>query len=448
MDGAPRGGGVRVRFMAAPIAPRVAVAKSSILVSPYRLLIRLSLALALGVGFALGAYLIVGFAFGLPLPAATPALMQIHGQAQAFGFVALFIMAVGVQLFPRFHARPLDRPAQVSVGGLLLALGILLRSIAQPLPVDAPGRPGLVVLAAVLELVGIPLAVTAFARVVTHSVQPRPTPLLPLTMGASLLLSLVLNVYASFGLAQGAVLVPTGQNEAVLHLQLWGFASTMILAVSGRVYPKFLLLQPTREYLLPGVLSLWALGSFGVPLSWLAAPSLPELRVLATASQLAGACLFVAALRLYEAPARPSGTPHITNPTRRWARIAYAFMLAAAAANFGIAVAESLGMQATLTQVSAARHALAQGFVLPVIVYMAGRILPGYSGLMTRRPKLLAALIWTLFAGAALRSTSELLGGYAAGWSLFVALGGLLGVAAFTVFAVGLWSATNRAPGA
>jgi hypothetical protein len=413
---------------------------------PYALLVRTSLALALGLGFALGTYLVVGFAFNVPLGGASPALMQVHGHAQTFGFVALFIMAVGVQLFPRFHARPLDRPVQVSVGGLLLALGVILRSIAQPLPPEALGRPGLLVLAALLELVGVLLAVHAFSRVVTRSVQPRPTPLLRLTMGTSLLLSLVLNLVVAFGLAGGSIVVPASMNEAVLHLQLWGFASTMVLAVAGRVYPRFLLLRSTRERLLPVALALWSIGSLGVPLAWLVASERPEFRLIAATAQLAGACLYVAALRLYEAPVRDSGMPHITDPTRRWARIAYAFLLAAAAANVGIALADWLAVQTTLTQLSAARHALAQGFLLPIIVYMAARILPGYSGLMARRPRLLAGLVWTLFVGAAVRATAELVGGYTPGWSAAVGLGGLLGTAVFTVFAIGLWRATADNP--
>src|SRR4051812_48893401 len=65
------------------------------LANPHTLLIRLSLALALAFGFSLGLYLVVGFAFGLPLAASTPALIQLHGQVQALGFVAMFIMAVG-----------------------------------------------------------------------------------------------------------------------------------------------------------------------------------------------------------------------------------------------------------------------------------------------------------------------------------------------------------------
>ena len=49
-------------------------------------------------------------------------------------------------------------------------------------------------------------------------------------------------------------------------------------------------------------------------------------------AQLAGAVLYVVALRLYELPVRESGMPHVTNPTRLWARLAFALMLLAAAA--------------------------------------------------------------------------------------------------------------------
>ena len=106
--------------------------------SPYRLLIRTSLALGVGAGFSLGLYLLLGFAFGWPLSAATPAFMQVHGQIQVFGFLVMFIMAVGVQLFPRFHASRLDRPGQVSGGGLVLATSVVLRAIAQPSPPTFP----------------------------------------------------------------------------------------------------------------------------------------------------------------------------------------------------------------------------------------------------------------------------------------------------------------------
>src|SRR5262245_24493634 len=420
-----------------------------VLANPHSLLILTSLALAVAIGFSLGLYLIVGFAFGLPLSASTPVLTQVHGQVQALGFVALFIMAVGVQLFPHFHLARLDRPRLVSIGGLLLALGLLLRTLTQPLAPSHPARAAGLVCSGMLEVLGIALAVYAFARVIRGSVQPgarREARLLPITMGGSLIGSLALNLYACFELAQGALVVPFAQDEALLHLELWGFASTMILAVAGRVLPRFLLLQPTHERLLVYALPLWAAGSFGVPVAWLMLASAPLSRAAATLAQLLGGIVYVLALRLYDPPLRASGTPRVTDPTRRWARVAFALMLAAAAANFGLAVADAAGFTPAQSALSAARHALAQGFVLPVIVVMAARILPGYSGYMVHRPLLLAGMVWTLLLGAALRFGGEFFGGYGPGWGAVVALGGTLAVVSFCMFAFGLWRRTGRAP--
>lgn len=418
--------------------------------SPYRLLMRTSLALALVLGFSLGVYLIVGLAFGLPLSAATPALMQVHGQAQLFGFVALYIMAVGVQLFPRFHANPLQHPEQVSIGGLLLALGILLRVLGQPLPLDVAMRGPLLIAAALVELVGTLLVVQAFGRVVFGSVQrPRGgfAVVLPATMGSSLLLSLLLNLLVAVDLARGGLVVPAARDEALLHLQLWGFASSMVLAVSGRVYPRFLLLRPSHERLLRWALVAWAIGSLGVPLVWFVLQGDPRLRLPAALLQLAGACGFVLGLRLYEPPLRPSGTPYVTNPTRLWARVAYAFLLFGAAVEVVLAGVEALGGTSTLNQLSAARHAVAQGFLLPIMIYMAARILPGYSGMMLHRPVQLGVLLWALFVGAAVRVGGELIGGYAPGWGALAALGGVVAAVVFVHFAIGLWRSTARAPG-
>jgi hypothetical protein len=115
-----------------PLTRRAGPAGSSWLNSPYRLLIRSSLALGVGAGFSLGLYLLLGFAFRLPLSAGTPALMQVHGHIQVLGLLAMFIMAVGVQLFPRFHATRLERPMHVSAGGLMLAAGVCCEPLRSP----------------------------------------------------------------------------------------------------------------------------------------------------------------------------------------------------------------------------------------------------------------------------------------------------------------------------
>ena len=275
---------------------------AAVLDQPYRLLVRLSLALGLVGGFGLGLYVLLSIAFKFPLPATTPALIQVHGQVQALGFVALFIMAVGVQIIPRFHSSTLDRPRLVSLGGLMLGTGVVLRAFGQPAPPSTP-RSVMLVLGALLALIGVLFAVYAFSRVIRQSVQPGPRgarALLPAILGSSLLLGLVLNGIVAIRLAaDGSSLVPLYLDEALVHMELWGFATTMVLAVAGNIYPRFLMLRPTRERILVPALLLWGIGSLGMPLAWALAGEQPAGRLIPAMAQLAGIMTYLAALRLY-----------------------------------------------------------------------------------------------------------------------------------------------------
>ena len=245
------------------------------------------LALAVGVGFSLGLYLVVGFAFGLPLAPTSPALVEVHGQVQLFGFVGLFIMAVAVQLIPRFHASRMARRT-----GACRWAGFVARSRprADPRPAAAAGRRwGVAPLrshpagaerrsGAGRRAPGSPglRTVDRSGRQASASWDAAAR-----RWAAAWFCNLILNpVACTSELAQGALVVPYAQDEALLHLELWGFASTMVLAVSGRVFPKFLLLQPTREGMARSALALWAVGSFGVPLVWRPQKHFPALRTL------------------------------------------------------------------------------------------------------------------------------------------------------------------------
>src|SRR5581483_3653250 len=202
-------------------------------------------------------------------------------------------------------------------------------------------------------------------------------------------------------------------------------------------------LQPTRRALILPSLILWAIGSLGVPLTWLLVSNSTPLRIIAPSSQLAGAVLYAVALRLYEGRARRSTIPLATDPPRIWLRVAFGFLLVGAAINVLAAGGGELGSSTALVQLSGARHALALGFLLPVIVFMAARVLPVYSASMLAHPRRLELLLWCLFAGAFLRAGGELIGGYGAGWNLAVAAGGTLTVVGFLAFAIPLWQRTS-----
>lgn len=417
-----------------------------LLSDPYPLLLRTSLALALLGGFGLGLAILLSFAFRWPLPGSVGALIQTHGQVQALGFVGLFVMAVATRLMPRLHGAQLVDAELISVGGLTVAAGVILRAVT-PAWSHSPPRDALVALSGLLTLWGIVLALYAFGRTVrggTRRQAMRPL-LLPFTMVSSLLAALMLNLAASIGLASAWDVVPPALNEAILHLELWGFASTMILAIARNTWPNLLLLPPAASGALLPALVFWGIGSLGVPLTWLFAANVPGPRALMMAAQLAGALLYVVGLRLFEPPARASSLPRVTNPARAWARVAFGFLLASAAMNVTATVGElGNGFSATFTSLSAARHALAQGFVLPVIVLMASRILPGYSASMMRHPRVFSGLMWGLFAGALLRAGGEAIGGYTEGWNIVVACGATLSTVAFVIFAVGLWREAGR----
>jgi hypothetical protein len=96
------------------------------------------------------------------------------------------------------------------------------------------------------------------------------------------------------------------------------------------------------------------------------------------------------------------------------------------------------GVSPTVTELSAARHAIAQGFVLTLMVSMASRLLPIYSADVLKRRGLLELTLDTLLLGALIRVTAEAIGGYEAISGPLIAPGGSLSIAAFAVFAVGI----------
>lgn len=417
---------------------------------PFPILLRASLLLGLVPGFGLGLILLLSVALRLSLPLDWLALVQVHGQVQAVGFVALFIFGAATVLVPRFLASPLRRPGLSIAGGLGLATGLVLRSLAQPAP-PSPVWSVALGLSAVLELGGLLLYAAPLLGALRVSVQPRGLWQAFLgTAFASLFAALVLNAVAvAWLIGQGQRLVPVRLDEAILHLELWGFAVPVILVVSLRIIPRFLLLRPPVEAAIVPILGAYACGVALVSLAWL----VPDGSSLAARSalvagwalMLAAAVAWVAAVRLYEPAVRPSGMPHVTYPTRWWVRAAYVWLPGAALLGLALAIRPLLGGSvALLTEASAQRHALAMGFVAVMIVTMAARILPVYSGWALYRPRLVSLMTGLLLVGAVLRVGGELVGGYADWAAPLLALGGTLGVLGFILFAATVWPTLGR----
>ncbi len=414
---------------------------------------RWALALALLPGLGTGLLLALIAGLRLPLAVAWPQLVQAHGQVQTLGFVLSFIVAVGLQLFPRFLAAPLRRPERATWGVALIAAALSVRVVAQPLDLG-PTRSALLLASAFAVPAGVLQAGSAFHGLSRRSIQPRTGPAAAwrrfiLIGGLCLGATLVLFLTTTLALAAGDILVDQGADEALIHLELAGFAMCLVFAVSSRIFGRFFLLRsrPEFERWLPRLAVTWGAGVALVSVGWLVG-DISGLRLVGSFLEVVVACAWLWLIGLYAPPVRPSGTPYVTNPTRRWVRVAFALLVFGLVTNLVLFARSALsGVEPSADELSAARHALAQGFLLPMMVSMAARLLPIYSADVLKRRWLLEAIVDTLLVGAAIRVGAELFGGYGMITGPLIALGGSLSVAAFAVFAGGMWSSLGRLPG-
>jgi hypothetical protein len=411
---------------------------------PYRVAMRLSLALALLPGLGTGLLLVLIVGVGLPISLPWLQLAQSHGQVQALGFVMLFIVAVGLQLFPRFLGAPPRHTERAVWGAWIVAAALVARLLGQATPAGAL-REVLLVGSALGVPAGALLAGSAFHGLSRRSIQPRHGPAAAWRQfvavgGLALGLAIALYVWTTLNLASGIALVPLGIDEALTHLELAGFATCLVFAIASRIFARFLLLraQPTFESWLPRLALLWGAGLLLVAVGWSADAAWP--RWLGAVLELVVAVAWVSLIGLYRTPSRPSGTPHVTTPTRRWLRWAFALLLVSLALNAVVLGRTAfLGVPPLSNELSAARHALGQGFLLIVMASVAARLLPIYSADVLQHRPLVEATIDLLFVGALLRVGAEWVGGYQYPAGVVVALGGGLTVVGFVIFGARLW---------
>jgi hypothetical protein len=421
---------------------------------PTTVLIRLSLLLGATAGFSLGLVLLGAVVLGRASVVPWAALAQVHGQVQAIGFVALFILGTAAQLLPGFLACPLTRPGRVTLGGGLVAGAVVVRAVAQPLW-PGPARVALLWASAAGEVVGFALCLAVYAELARQTIQPldRWRELAAAGFGF-LVVSLIVNTAAIAWLAGGAPVVPGMLDAALVQLQLAGFVVFLVFGVSRKILPRFLLLRPPKDRLIGIGGIAYGSGVILVAAGWLMAPVSRPAWVASGASavgvglQLMGAILYLGGLRLYEPTVRPSGAPAVTDPARRWIRMAFAWLIAADLLALIPTTRAFLGGPSVgFYELTAERHALAQGFIVTIIIAYAARILPGFSAWAIQHPRVVETIIALVTAGAVVRVIGELLTAWVTPAGEAVAgVGGALGVAGFLLFATFLFRTIGRIP--
>ncbi len=421
---------------------------------PTTVLLRLSVFLGATAGFTLGLTLLWAVALQRAGDLPWAALVQAHGQVQIVGFVGLFVLGTAAQLLPGFLSRPLTHQQAITRGGYLIASALLLRAVAQPLDPSAARAAGLW-LSALAEAGGVGLCLFSYASLVRQTIQPPDLwRYLALTGFGFLALSVALNILAVAFLAAGQSVVPEAVDAALVHLELAGFVVFLTFAVSRKILPRFLLLQTPNDGRIRLGAACYLLGVISIAVGWLLGALWPasavggDLRIVGAWPQLIGVLLYLDGLNLYRAPVRPSGAPNVTDPARRWIRVAFAWLAIANALTTLWATRALLGGPApSFFEITAERHALAQGFILTLIIAYASRILPGYSAWAIQRPRIIETIVALVTAGAALRVIGEVVASWPASAGEAIAgVGGTLGVAGFLLFAAFLAKMIGHAP--
>lgn len=396
-----------------------------------------SLIFALSFGATLGALLLGAltwptwrFLGSVPLGPAKAA----HAYAQVFGFATLFIMGVAYHTMPRFKGTSLADPGLAStsfwlqLGGVFLLAGGTLMG------------PPVSVLAWLAGTALLLCAALAFASIVHRTLAA--TPPLPEGFEPYLRAGCVwLVVAAALSVVSVAAAAGVGVEflPAVWAAALWGFIGCWIFGMSLRVLPVFMGLPTPRKrrglfVLYQGAVLLWVANA--VLETWTQVPSLR-----AIAGAVLGLSVTVFVLRLGIFGPRQESAQAGARDYERFIVTAYLWLVAAVVFEpVWSAVTVVTGTAAPPVILDLGRHAFTLGFLTQMIIGVATRIVPVFTGNRLWSPMWSTATYGLLNAAVAVRALQAVsgLGGVVA-VRPYVSLSGPLGLAAFAAFATNVF---------
>lgn len=439
--------------------------------NPDRLWLRfvwLALLCALVPGFGLATLMVSAWIFGIPLGLWYLAAIQTHASALLMGWGGAMILGVALHFLPRLRGVKLVRPKWASLLFWLLALGLICRTVGQPLLallVTTETQTTIGCLNAVIAG-GVALqAVSVLGLLTVLILTFRAGPPLkkehgfkqvaPLLAVAALALSLAQIAWCwgvADNLMQGLNLavLPAGAQSVAEDLMLFGFVMAIGVAMSSRLFPLTFRLQLPHRRGLQVAAGLLAVGVVLTAISGLR----PDFVIAGlsvenwTSLFCAGGLLVGAfAVRIFQ-PRKP--IPRALVPYRVWedpaavgVLSAYVWVVVAAVLLFLFPLQQA-GVQipGQLLQKNLARHAIGVGFMTMLIISVGWKMLPGFGGGQPRGQGWLWSAVLLGNLAVLFRILPPLfLGGSRSGrsWSeLLFPFAGLAALAAILAFAIAL----------
>lgn len=388
------------------------MAKHPLLVRPFAL-VGLAVALA---GSTLGAVLLLRI--HLALGEVPPFWIQVHGQAQVFGFIVPLVLGFGTYLVPRIAGGQQIR-GNLALPALVALLLSALADLAAPVVPGTALRRALALLVAAGALLG---AATLEAPLAASRREKGRRSHEPLLEAALLFLALGGLADGAAWWLSGAADLPAQITAAAWRLAVEGFAVGMAIAISARMFSGFLGIPPAMSYSRVNRPSALREGIFrGAGVAWAASV------VVGAAGSILGSgvaqdvadilfALGTVPLSFQLGLARTSSGPNIDRSRDRvfpfGARSSYALLATGALVGAAAALADLAGLPVHSFWVDARRHLITIGFLLTLIATMAGRMAPGFA----KRPLAFPALRIFALGGFALSAVLRALEAVAGQW--------------------------------
>lgn len=241
----------------------------------YKLFFKGGIAVVLTAGAVWGALLLLKIGYSQQFTVNSIFSVNAHGHAMIFGWVGLFVMGFAYQAFPRFKHTELFRPCLARATFWLMAAGILLRVICEPLHDRSPLFFHGAIAACALEIYAIGTFVYILLKTFARSGKPYEVHDRYILAA---LFFFVLQAFWDLGLLWTTTTAPSGElllarvaayQAPLRDFQIHGFATLMILGVSQRFLPGIYGFQePSKRLsaalLAPLVLAILAEGCFFV----------------------------------------------------------------------------------------------------------------------------------------------------------------------------------------
>ena len=375
----------------------------------YPLFLATSLALALVFGITSGiAAAMTGGGYGDLRGEAWLALVQAHGHIQVFGYLLLFIMGIALHVLPRFKGQPPPNRRLVLLTYWTMLIGVLLRGSAQP---HGQGFVRwLLGASAIIEIAGVMLFAALVATIFVRARGKRePFDRFIQAATAWLVAVAAINAYLTIRAAvDGERVLNAAGDAALLEAAIYGFVVLFVLGISFRALEFFLSLKPARRRLGDAALVAIVVAlPFRVAAIW--APAFGRyawtdwVNYLSTFTLAIGVVAAVVALRVFESPA-PESVPVESPPAyRSVVQAAYVWLLIGVALDVYWRLREMDGGFTPFYAAGAIRHSFLLGFATLMIMAMAYRTVPVFSGRAVRWPAAVPASYLMVIGAGVLR---------------------------------------------